>query len=89
MIDQALYDQGQRPRAPIPRMPNTAAVGDRSACSPGCGFNAAQGLVYSLASRDISSREHDANRDRSPLLGNPRPTLSLRIPKNDPPSQPA
>lgn len=83
-----MSDQAKRPRALIPRRLN-AAAGDRSACSPSCGFNAAQGLVYSLALRALSSREHDANRDRSPLLGNPRPTLSLRIPKNDPPSQAA
>jgi len=83
-----MSDQTQRPRASIPRLPN-AAAGDRCACSPGSGFNVALGLLYSPALRRMSSREHDPNRDRSPLIGSTRPALSLRIPKDDPPSQAA
>ena len=83
-----MIDQAQPPRASIPRLPNTAA-GDPCARSPGCGFKPAHGLVYSTAFRDISSRQHDLNRDRSTLIGCTRSARSLRIPKNDPPSQAA
>ena len=83
-----MIEQMQRPRASIPRLTN-AAAGDRCAGSPGCGFKAANGLVYSPALRGMSSRENDPNRDRSPLIGNTRTAPSLRIPKDDPPSQSA
>jgi hypothetical protein len=83
-----MIDQAQRPRASIPKLPNASAE-DPYARSLDCEFKPALGLVYSPAFRGSFSRQNDPNRNPSPPISSTRAARSLRIPKDDPPSQAA